>query len=828
MRKLTLLLFALSLLSTVSAQLSQPGRVVLQNSGNKTLVGVQVVAYGAAPTDSDNEGRFSLTFGSGVAGDLVPLKEVYKKGYELVNRRETERWILSSTEMVIVMAPTGMIRQAREHYYGIGNSRYISRHEATVAEIEALKNQKKITQDEYSSRLEEAYNQLDNSQKLLEQYSDLFARVNRDELDETGKRAFELINRGRLDEAIALYEELKLVEKLNFHVMTRQQHAEELHSMIPSLKRYADICIFAGGRENLSKAGEVYLAIVESDPTDYENLVAYGHFLTEVLDYPAAIKWLTKAVDIAPTKLQIADALIDLGEVCIESRDYTPAVKYIERGIEIYHAEKGESEAYYRSHEAFAYMNLGSVYWHAGDMEKAEKAIAIGKKINESYEVSDSLRYLTNRVMLDGVGAIIRMHRHLTNTLANSNENLEQESLAIIAAARQLVAMEDNSKNRILLTTALINYTGSLSTEIDSAKKEQYLLEALAIEEELAKRNPLMMLYTLSITYHQLGVLYSETGKQPQAAAYYQKALEMRQEAYQLNPNAFTAPLASMCLEMATYHREEGNSAEAMEYSKLAIGLYESVPEEYANSIIMEFCHTLYEMGSICLKTGDFAAAEKYYLDLLSRAENNRTVDLTNVIMITLSKMVKVKIAQDSKDWVRYAYKEVKFSAQNMNVPEIVIAMSYTEDHDGIDKPKTADYYRELALFLIEDYVETNPDPKDKDWVNYWVIAGELGAYYHEQEKYFLAGHAFKSYAALAKPVSYEKENYSILMARATGLLYLAVYSIQQMDFQTSIRQLEEALLDFNYLLSVTKGKKEKAEVQELIKTTQGMINDLK
>ena len=57
------------------AQSIQKGKVVLQNSGKKCLPGVQVIAWGAQPTDTDQSGVFQLTFQKALPGDPAFLKD---------------------------------------------------------------------------------------------------------------------------------------------------------------------------------------------------------------------------------------------------------------------------------------------------------------------------------------------------------------------------------------------------------------------------------------------------------------------------------------------------------------------------------------------------------------------------------------------------------------------------------------------------------------------------------------------------------------------------------------------------------------------------------
>lgn len=72
------------LFSFVEAQVVQRGVVLEMNSGNRPLAGVEIRATGAAPSDSDQEGQFVLSFVSSFPGDPLLLDGIYKKGFEII------------------------------------------------------------------------------------------------------------------------------------------------------------------------------------------------------------------------------------------------------------------------------------------------------------------------------------------------------------------------------------------------------------------------------------------------------------------------------------------------------------------------------------------------------------------------------------------------------------------------------------------------------------------------------------------------------------------------------------------------------------------------
>ena len=78
-----------SSLVPAAAQIVQRGVVLEMSSGRRPVSGVEVRAVGAAPSDSDMEGRFELDFPASLPGDPLFLDRIHKQGFELVNRERS-------------------------------------------------------------------------------------------------------------------------------------------------------------------------------------------------------------------------------------------------------------------------------------------------------------------------------------------------------------------------------------------------------------------------------------------------------------------------------------------------------------------------------------------------------------------------------------------------------------------------------------------------------------------------------------------------------------------------------------------------------------------
>lgn len=234
------ILFLLSILwaslQYLSAQTTQKGIVTEMSSNNKPVAGAEIKVAGASPTDSDNEGRFVLTFTSSLPGDPLMINDIYKKGFKIVNYEKVSNWNISpASELKIVLGRTEIINALRKKYYDIGESNNEKEYRKTISELEELKKQHALSEMEYDRKVDSISRNLIEWRKRLETYALKFACINRDELDDMEKQAMEKLDHGDVQGAIRLYEEMKLDSTMLLKIAVSQEAKEDMKLLLPSL-----------------------------------------------------------------------------------------------------------------------------------------------------------------------------------------------------------------------------------------------------------------------------------------------------------------------------------------------------------------------------------------------------------------------------------------------------------------------------------------------------------------------------------------------------------------------------------------------------------------
>jgi tetratricopeptide (TPR) repeat protein len=715
---LAVFLFVISLFTQADAQTVQRGKVVLQNSGYKILPGTQLTAYGAQPTDTDNEGVFQLNFDKAEPGDMAPLKEAYKKGYELVNKKETEKWILSNTkDMIVVMCQEGLLKEARGKYYNIGSNTYVRRYEETLKELEKQKEINRITEKEYANRLEEAYNELENSQKLLSEYAELFSRINRDDLNDLEEKAFLLLDEGKPDEAIALYENEKLVEKLNSQIQIEKTATGEINEIIPSLKRYAEICIFAGGKENIEKASEIYRTVATADPDNFENLLTYGMFLKEQNDYVSAMEWCAKALQSATLKEQIAKSHCELGEVYDLQNIHDKSESSYKRGLEIYATlEAGDYSGRHISDHAAALRHLGRLYTEINRLDEALALYQQGLDKITPHISSDSAKYIPLTV-------------DLYNCIGNVSSKILRESSGIDAKSIEKLLlkskdyltwmMERDSVTHIELIIESKAMSGLFHfTNKDFYKAEEASIDAIHTLEALYEKQPDKIRPALSDMYNNLAHIYGGMKQFQPAEKFYIKALNIREYLADNNPNAFAYKLAGTYRDIGNIYILMLEYGKAWDYLFKSKEIIEHIVKNDPQTYLPDLINTYSALGMNYYYSGDTEKSEEYYLKAVQLIKENPFLELDKMLKSVYGNLTSLYLEVKKYDDARHYAMESLSLAKNLfdknneafsselliTYNKLAALLMSMKDFPGADK------YINEGLELCKSLVNKHPD----------------------------------------------------------------------------------------------------------------------
>lgn len=307
---LTFIIF--HLFNTLQAETVQKGIVKEYNEkAQKTpLPGVELNIRQTNNTVSDKNGSFTLSFLSLQPGEKINVRRIEKFGYEVFNKEAIEQWNLNpKSPFIIVMCKSDKFKQIRDNYERISSESYAKQRKKEEDSLAKLKAEGKLKEAEYQKRLIQIKDDYEDQLENLQNYIDRFSRIDLSEISAAEQEIIQLIQEGKIDEAIARYEnqnyldiykkETAEIKKLSIAIgeMTdlRSDKTKSRDSVGMAIDRQIDAFKLGGGKENFNKIKVLLHELAYCDTTDFNKMYKYGEFLFQQKDYVNALTSLYTA-----------------------------------------------------------------------------------------------------------------------------------------------------------------------------------------------------------------------------------------------------------------------------------------------------------------------------------------------------------------------------------------------------------------------------------------------------------------------------------------------------------------------------------------------------
>ncbi len=190
------------------------------------------------------------------------------------------------------MCKSDKFKCIRDNYEKVSSESYAKQLKKEEATLAKLKADGRLKEEEYQQLLfqlrEEYENQLDN----LNNYIDKFSRIDLSELNSVEQDIIELVQQGKIETAIAKYEEQNYVDKYAREVAqlkevsTAIDRLEEIRyskeiardSLLSSIDRQIVTLLLAGGKDNFERIGVILRDVAFADTTSTNNAIKYAEF----------------------------------------------------------------------------------------------------------------------------------------------------------------------------------------------------------------------------------------------------------------------------------------------------------------------------------------------------------------------------------------------------------------------------------------------------------------------------------------------------------------------------------------------------------------------
>jgi hypothetical protein len=593
MKKLFFLL-ACTLISFVSfAQTIQNGVVQEYNEKDaKTpLEGVELNVRSAGSTVSDKSGNFALSFLTLEPGEKVNVRRIEKLGYEVFNKEAVEQWNINpSTPFVIVMCRSDLFKKIRDNYEKVSSESYARQLKKEEESLFKLKEEGKLREEEYQRQLFELRENYEQQLDNLDNYVDRFSRIDLSELSSVEQEIIELLRSGRIDEAIAKYEEQNYVDQYIREVadikevssaidkLSSVQSQKELSrdSLYAAIERQINALKLAGGKENFDRIGVILHDVAYADTTDVGNMLKYADYLYDIHGFKEAFPLYGKVKMISQDNIQtyvhVCNRLILITK---ELEQYDIALLYSE---ELEHVLLPLKE-YYVNEFLGIYFNRALIYSKKHSINEAKSLL--------EYTISmDLMKQCTPLLKADIICS-------LCNIL--DKEHYYDEALAGYREVLNLYKeLEDGGEVSNYRLFGIMMNIAQIYEVIDAEGAVGWIESSMQLISKNYEYNPDKYAYDYSNALNTAGNIYSTINKNDEALEFYNRAFETIKHKYDIYPSIYWRSYVRIIGNKATLYTSIDNYSKAIELYEEVIGIVETIQEtNYRNRILTESLYNL-------------------------------------------------------------------------------------------------------------------------------------------------------------------------------------------------------------------------------------------
>lgn len=161
----------------------------------------------------EGNGTFALKLQNIKMGDRLGRATVSKIGLMIFNQQAVDEWSARKEPLKLILCDANQFQKQKNNLIAIGRNQAEKKYKKRLAELEKKNKAQQLTLDEYYAKLDSINRERDNAEKHMDEYADMFARIDESEVDTLAQRAIELFNQGQLEEAIRLFEQGNYLKK---------------------------------------------------------------------------------------------------------------------------------------------------------------------------------------------------------------------------------------------------------------------------------------------------------------------------------------------------------------------------------------------------------------------------------------------------------------------------------------------------------------------------------------------------------------------------------------------------------------------------------------
>ena len=632
------------------------------------LTGATVHVKGRASVLVKNaNGSFSFP----VTTKQFVIESVNKKGYQLVDADAAPKtYIHSPAPIYLVMETPSQLMEDKLAAERKLRRTLTKRLQQREDELEALKEQNRITQEQYNATMQQLYDQQESNEALVREMAEYYSRIDYDQIDEFNTRVSECILAGDLAKADSLLRSKgdidERIRKLNEHHDANVQARETLEKSEQaeqfSRDDLAQDCFSFFRRFALDNKPDSAMCYIEKraalDSTNCQWQADAGSYLQKRgmtrqsrKYYDRALKAARKMAAENPELYEplLAKTLNNIALLYTENADVAAAEPLLQESLALFKRLSSTDESTYSPYVASTLNNMAVLY--SGNIDNASRVEQLLQETLNIYMSQDNVeafspavasiwnnlallydetgRYEDSEQMylkaLDLYSQLGQNTRAYDADYAATLNNLSAlyfkdgarlfDSHELLVEALDIyrrLATDDAQQYSPLLAVALNNLSVQEFAMNHKVEGEQAFMESLDIYRAMVKDSPRSYLPILAKGLYDQAIRYYQSDDMEKSEALFQESLDAYRTLGSLNGSTYLPKVAKLLRNLATVcdKRQQWDKAGKMYEEELSINqmLARSLPGEYTSHV----ARTYGNLSNHAILIKDFDKAIEY------------------------------------------------------------------------------------------------------------------------------------------------------------------------------------------------------------------------
>ena len=635
MKKIVSIITVLLAVLFVQAQtITQNGVSYRYNGKNpRTPIGgvyIKPVTADNGVVSNASNGSFSVVLKNLKMGSRIGNVKVTKQGMMVFNQQAVDEWNVRKDPLCLILCDANEFQKQKKNLIAIGERQAKKKYDKKLAELKKKNEAQQLQIDDYYNKLDSLEKEYQNALKHMDEYADVFARIDESEIDTLAQRAIELFNKGEIDESIHLFEQGNYMKKLDDALHTKAQ-AQNLRNVADSAEALADKDIEEyvksikaqvsayQVRNNYEKVGELLKGMADKLQTleaiwNYIDFCSMQNEFKEEELYLQKFLQITKKVKFQNQEVLLATAYSYLGNLYSCTQRFNESETMYKSALDYFRHWSKDTMFFFESALATSYDNLGTLYHKIKRFKDCEIMYKLALEIRNQLATDNPKAYEPE--LASSYNNLGNLYYDIKRF--NDSEAMHKSALEI----RKRLAVDNPKAYEPVLSTTYSNLGNLYKDTKKFHDSEEMHKAALEMRKQLAKEYPKVYEPDLAYSYNNLGNLYCDTQRFDTCEIMYKAALEIRKRLVKENSKVYEPDLANSYNNIGElyYNIQRFCDCETMYKAALEIRkrLAKDSPKNYEPDLAISYNN----LGALYHQTRNFIECEAAYKSALSILEH--------------------------------------------------------------------------------------------------------------------------------------------------------------------------------------------------------------